>query len=740
MRKTLLIVAAFAAAACAEIPVGQSYAAGEGIAVFEPEGYDPVNHSPSPIFVEELRSRGPVGQNCTLVPHFGKSCVTFDVGDADLYGIGESEGALRRNDEKIFFWNTDNPSGIVREGRQMYQSHPWVMGVRKDGSTFGIIADNTWKSTVCTKGNRVRFCSEGPAFRVVVIERENPREMMRTLAELTGKMELPPLWALGYQQCRFSYYPQDRVAGLADTLRNHRIPCDVIWMDINYMDGFRIFTFDPKGFSNPRKLNDYLHKKDFKTVYMIDPGVKAEEGYFVDDQGRNGNYFVLDKKGNFYEGDVWPGACHFPDFTMPQVRSWWSGLYKDFMAQGVDGVWNDMNEPSVFVDFGGTMPKSNIHRGGDGLPQGSHLRYHNMFGYLMVKASREGILAANPDKRPFVLSRANFLGGQRYAAMWTGDNYSDYESMKMSVPMCLNIGLSGQPISGPDIGGFMHDCTGELLRHWTAQGVYFPFVRNHTCDDTVQQEPWAFGKETEDICRTAIERRYRLLPYYYTLFEEASRTGIPVMRPVFWADFQDLNLRGEQQAFLIGDDLLVIPRWSENPALPGGDWERFSFEDADDGYQSYLAIRPGAAIPVIDVIQSTEDYSTKHLSVIVNPDAEGRAEGMLYDDEGDGFRYRNGGFARYEFKAETEGDVLTLSVEKIDGKNWEIGRTIRVGVVRGGKIFWSDSTLKDKVSVQMPQCGIEPVSDAELSLTPVENGSISKRTTKKDLLMKNLFN
>ena len=739
-------------ASCTVVPVGEAYMVEDGVAVFEPEGYDPQNHAPSPIFENQLQNKGEVDEDWEMTPRFshvygrvygklfGNTAVSFDIDGADLYGLGEAEGGLRRNFDRIFFWNTDNPTGMLRKGRQMYQSHPWILGVRKDGSAFGIIADNTWRSHVSTKG-RIYFVSKGPAFRVVVIEKDSPEEVVKTLARLTGKMELPPLWALGYHQCRYSYYPQERAAALADTIRARKIPCDVIWMDIHYMDQFKIFTFHPERFSNPKALNGYLHKNNFKTVYMIDPGVKAEEGYSVYDQGLKGDYFVKDETGGDFAGKVWPGDCHFPDFTMPQTRRWWSGLYKDFMAQGVDGVWNDMNEPSVFVDFGGTMPPTNVHRGGNGIPEGSHLRYHNIYGYYMVKASREGILAANPDKRPFVLSRANFLGGQRYAAMWTGDNYSDYASMKASVPMCLNMGLSGQPISGPDIGGFMRDCTPELLRHWTASGVYFPFVRNHSCEGTAQQEPWAFDTRTEDVCRRAIERRYRLLPYYYTLFEEASRTGLPIMRPVFWADFKDTDLREEQQAFLVGKDLLVIPRWSESPSLPKGNWELFDLENGlDDGYQSYLALRPGAAIPVIDVIQSTKDYSTKRLSIIVNPDEDGEAEGTLYDDAGDGFGYQNGKFARYEFKTEAIDGVLTLSMEKVEGKLWDIGRSIRVGIVRGGRIHWSDWTIWNKVSVDMPEEQSKPIDAASLSFTELENGSISKKMTKAELIMQNIFN
>ncbi len=732
---------------------GREYLVQDGVAVFEPVGYDASQHSPSPIFIRELTPDKRAGcAETALKPEFsrtltGRHRVTFDCGDADLYGAGEVSGDLRRNDDRQYFWNTENPTGMLKKGKQLYESHPWLLGVRKDGSAFGIITDNSWKSDLDTRG-KIRFSSAGPAFRVIVIEKENPEEVLRTLADLTGKMELPPLWALGYQQCRYSYFPQERAAGLADTLRSHRIPCDVIWLDIHYMDRFRIFTFDPEGFCNPKGLNDYLHGLDFKTVYMIDPGVKAEEGYFVDDQGQEGDYFVHDAKGEAYRGKVWPGECHFPDFTSPEVCRWWSGLYKDFMANGIDGVWNDMNEPSVFVDFGGTLPENSMHKGGltlpgggDALPEGTHLRYHNIYGYLMVKASREGIVAANPDKRPFVLSRSNFLGGQRYAAMWTGDNYSDYAPMKESVPMCLNISLSGQPFNGPDIGGFLRDCTPDLLRHWTACGIFFPFARNHSSLGTVQQEPWAFDTETEDICRRSIERRYRLLPYYYTLFEEASRTGIPVMRPLFWSDWKDNALRAEQQAYLVGNDLVVIPRWSENPVLPKGDWDLFTFEGetVDDGYQAYMAIRPGAALPVTGIIQSTVQYSTDSLTILVNPNAQGKACGSLYEDAGEGYAYRDGDFARYAITAETSEDgLLTVSITPIEGLRRHDTRAIRIGQVCNGSVSYSQWSKENSISMPLVEDKFTSIERDKMDFVTVENGSISKRMTKTELIMTNI--
>ena len=438
-----------------------------------------------------------------------------------------------------------------------------------------------------------------------------------------------------------------------------------------------------------------MHENDFKAVYMIDPGVKEDSSYSVYKSGHANNYFVLNSSGNEFHGKVWPGQCAFPDYTMPATQKWWAGLYKDFMATGIDGVWNDMNEPSVFDSENLTMPESNIHRGGGELPEDIHLRYHNVYGMLMVRSSREGIMEANPEKRPFVLSRSNFLGGQRYAATWTGDNHSSWKYLKMSVPMSLNLSLSGQPFNGPDIGGFTGDATADLFGNWIATGTYFPFCRNHSSKDTRNQEPWAFGKKIEDVSRTAINRRYKLMPYIYTLFHDASISGMPVMRPVFFADITDPKLRDEQQAFLLGPNLMIIPHWAKNVKTPDGDWQKIPFEKEDDGYQATVKLRPGSIVPEGPVIQSTEEYNTNAITLLVNPDKNGKATGILYDDDGDGYGYKSGDYSVETFTITTEGKQLKLMVSHTDG-NRKVDRKYRIGLVKDGKISYSDWS-SDKV-------------------------------------------
>ena len=680
--------------AVAAIAMAQAtFLSNDSIAVFIPANYDASCHQPSPIFVQELVPTAALPANWQLKPVFsqreGKQVATIHIGDGvDLYGTGEVTGPLKRNGRKISLWNIDTPVYGVDGGSHLYQSHPWVMGLRSDGSAFGIIADNTWRQTIST-GQDVVFESEGPAFRVVIIERQNVQQLMQALADLTGHMELPPLWSLGYHQCRHTYYPDGRVMEVADLLRKHQIPSDVIWMDIDYMDGYRIFTFDPAGFSNPRRLNDYLHQKHFKSVYMIDPGVKVEKGYFVDDQGTAGDYWVKTADGKLFEGNVWPGACHFPDFTRPEVRSWWSTLYKDFMATGIDGVWNDMNEPAIFGQPEQTMPRDNRHGGGDGVTAGPHLRFHNVYGMNMVRASRQGLLLANPQKRPFILSRSNFLGGQRYAATWTGDNLSHPDHMKLSVPMSLTLGLSGQPFNGPDIGGFCENSNGELVAQWTALGVYFPFVRNHNTKGTVAQEPWAFTPEVLDVCRTAINRRYRLMPYIYTLFREASLTGMPVMRPLFMADTKDLSLRSEDRAFLLGGDLMIRPQWAAQTAMPQLEWQPLQLEETADSYQCELRQRPGSVIPLANLAQSTDELNTDSLTLLVCTDTEGKAAGQLYEDEGDGFGYREGHYRQTTIEATLRKKQLSVTLRQVAGDMPAVKRWLRIGFVSKGRVQYT---------------------------------------------------
>lgn len=619
-------------------------------------------------------SRRPKGSD--LSPRFadvrGRRVVMIQtaIGDS-LYATGEVAGPLLRNGMRIRGRNTDC-YGYNSRSRTLYQSHPWVLGVRGDSSAFGVILETTHTFEIDLRAGIV-FACEGASPGVVVIERDSPAELLGVLSELTGTMPMPPLWALGYQQCRWSYEPDEKVREIAREFRTRQIPCDVIWMDIDYMRGFRCFTFDPEKFPDPAKLSDDLHAQGFRGVWMIDPGIKVDSDYGVYTQGRDGGHFVRSKggasAGDEYHGSVWPGPCAFPDFTREDTRRWWGDLYVDFIAHGIDGVWNDMNEPAIFDGPGKSMRDDARH---DADPElggpDNHARYHNIYGMQMVRATREGIMRARPENRPFVLTRSNFLGGHRYAATWTGDNTSNWEHLRLSIPMALNLGLSGQPFVGPDIGGFDGNADADLFARWMGIGALLPFARGHSIKQSVAHEPWSFGQACERVCRLALERRYRLMPYFYTLFWEASRTGLPIVRPVFFANPRDPALRTVDHAFLLGNDVLVVAdlnppgKHAATAGKPGGvlaSWRAFDVVD-ECAELPKLFIRPGAIVPVGPAVQHTTEIlaagsgtTYAERTLLVAPDEHGKARGVCYDDAGDGFGYQRGVYALTEYVFES---------------------------------------------------------------------------------------
>lgn len=714
--------------------------AGEGTVRFHAGEQARLNAHPSYALEKPLRVDGPAPAKFPVRPEFAadgpRQVVTVEVeAGTSVYGTGEVAGPLLRNGRVITCWNTD-AYGYDDRAPSLYQAHPWVLAVRADGSAFGVLADTTYRCTVDlqdvgSSGGRIVFRADGPAFPVIVIDRRTPEAVLTGLAALTGRMPLPPKWALGYHQCRYSYFPEARVREIAAEFRNRDIPCDVLWFDIDYMEGFRVFTFNRKHFPDPKRLNDDLLADGFHNVWMIDPGMKsrldpspneppaaeyaaepealksareAERARYraIVDSGARAKVWVTTPDGSPYEGEVWPGWCYFPDFARPAVREWWAGLYRDFLAQGITGVWNDMNEPAVFNVKSKTMPEDNIHLGdpelvgpagraqGEAGARGDHARYHNVYGMQMIRGTREGIQAIHPDRRPFVLSRANYIGGQRYGATWTGDNSADWYHLESSIPMALNVGLSGQPFIGPDIGGFAGNGPpggeGKLFARWMGIGSLLPFARGHTGKENIDKEPWAFGPEVEATCRRALERRYRLMPYLYTLFREASETGLPVARPVFFADPRDPALRSEDDSFLLGGDLLVAarvtPDGSREPLLPRGLWRGFRFEqESPDPDLPDLYLRGGAIVPAGPVMEYVDEKPLNPLTLLVSLDGEGRAEGVLYEDSGDGYGYRTGEYLLTRYRAAREGKTVTISVAGTDGRMPRPERQVEVRII-----------------------------------------------------------
>jgi alpha-glucosidase len=641
---------------------------------------------PSLCLAEPLKPSGPATTDGPLAPVFqriqGRASAHVPTPEEfDLYGTGEVPGPLRRNGTRTVAWNFD-AYGWNGHSQSLYQSHPWVLAVRPDGRSFGVLADTPERCLIDLRRG-IRFIADGPEFPVIIVEGDTPQDVVRSLARLTGLMPLPPKWSLGYHQSRYSYTPDDRVRDIGREFRERDIPCDVIWLDIDYMDGFRSFTFNHFDFPEPRALLGELHDQGYHTVAIIDPGIKQEDGYHVYDSGSGIDAWVTARNGSPFVGSVWPGACVFPDFTREQVRLWWGGLYARFLSLGIDGVWNDMNEPAVFHVEGKTMPLDNRHRADPELGgPGDHARYHNVYGMLMARATFEGCLRVRPDRRPFVLSRANHLGGQRYAACWTGDNSANWNHVDWSVSMVLNLGLSGQPLSGPDIGGYSGAGSGKMFARWMGIGSLLPFARGHTAKGNIEKEPWSFGHDVEQTCRLALQRRYRLLPYLYTLMREASQTGLPLARPLFFADPVDPRLRDQDDSFLLGDDLLVVcgtkPDGLRTPVFPAGDWMKISLipGDLEDPDLPDLYLRSGAALPLGPIMEYSGEKPLDELVLIVNPDADGQATAVLYEDAGDGFGYRDGQFRVTKWTVTGAGAGAVIEPEVIDGEWPELERPV----------------------------------------------------------------
>lgn len=595
----------------------------------------------------------------------GEKCRSYrEIQPAEkFFGCGEKSGMLNKRGQSFGFWNTDNPTHTYANG-ELYVSIPFLVATRP-GAHYGIFWDNTHRTdfNLGQVADEQHYWLQSAAGEIdyYFIAGNSVREIVRGYTGLTGRMKLPPRWALGYQQCRWSYMTAAEMLAVARQFRRRRIPCDVLYCDIDYMEGYRVWTWNRKRFPQPRRFIRQLRDRGFNLVTIIDPGVKHDNRYAVCRDGKRRGVFVKRADGKIYVGKVWPGPSVFPDFTNPRVRVWWGEWQREFVDLGVAGYWNDMNEPSVFDGPGNTMPVDNRH---DWEGQGaSHARAHNVYGLTMARACHEGLRRWQPDRRPFVITRSAYAGIQRYSMVWTGDNQSLWEQFAASIPQCLNLGLSGVAFCGPDVGGFGRDCTGELLARWTQAGAFFPFFRNHTSWQTRPQEPWAFGPAIERICRRYIRLRYQLLPYLYNLFREAATDGTPIMRPLFWEFPADNVGYAVDDQFLLGPALLVAP--VVKPAataravyLPAGsEWYDYWTKRKQRGGQWVgvaapletmpLFVRAGTILPTIPAMDYVSQRPAPPITLDIYP---GRpTTGYLYEDDGDTFAYERGGSSLTRF-------------------------------------------------------------------------------------------
>ena len=593
-----------------------------------------------------------------------------------FYGFGEKTSFLDKRGEKMTMWNTDVFAPHNPETDALYQSIPYFMTIRS-GKAHGIFFDNTFKTIFDLKSSshEYSFWAEGGELDYYVLAGPSPKDVLHQYTALTGRMEMPPKWALGYHQSRYSYKTEAEVRDLVQTFQEKEIPLDAVYLDIHYMDEYRVFTFDKNRFPDPKKLVQDLKKAGIRLVPIVDPGVKEDPEYSIYQEGIRLDQFCKYIEGNVYFGDVWPGKSAFPDFSQEKVRKWWGDKQTFYTDLGIEGIWNDMNEPAVFNETK-TMDVKVIHEN-DGNPK-THRELHNAYGLLMAESTYNGLKNQLNGKRPFVLTRAGFSGIQRCAAVWTGDNRSFWEHLQMAMPMCLNLGMSGVAFSGTDVGGFAHDATGELLARWTQLGAFMPFFRNHSNINTVRQEPWAFGEKIEAIVKKYIQLRYRLLPYFYKLFRDAHLTGAPVMRPLVMEYPDDQNVFNLQDEFLVGEHLLVAPITQPSTDhrvvyLPKGIWYDYWTNEKHQG-ESYIMVEAGlAALPLFvkagSIIPEEEEKKSAHgktdkLTVNIYMDSK-PFMGTIYEDDGETFKYQEGEYWEENIHVRKEERSVKVEFEKV---------------------------------------------------------------------------
>lgn len=608
-----------------------------------------------------------------------------------VYGLGEKGGRHNRKGRDFTLWNTDvlSPDGTEEftagkaaddprgdrfspEFDPFYVSIPFIYHHSYPAGTMaGSFVDNGYRGHYeFSSPEEYRISFSGGQYTEYVFAGPAMPDILRDYTWLTGRMALPPLWALGYHQCRWFDYTQDAVEALAQRHRDLEIPCDALWLDIEYMDGYRVFTWNTDQFPDASGMLQRLADDGFRVITIIDPGVKSEPGYWVFEQGLERDVFCRTEGGDVYIGQVWPGNTAFPDFVTEEARAWWGELNAAHVRSGLAGIWNDMNEPAT-----GTI-RPDAMRFGKG--RWSHDRYHNQYALLMAMGTRVGLLESMPDRRTFILSRAGFAGIQRYAANWMGDNLSRWDHLEVGITMGSGFGVSGQPFVGADIGGFHGHSNAELFLRWMQFGTLTPFCRNHSEIDNVDQYAWAFGDAVLDVAREAIRLRYRLMPYIYAAFVHATETGEPVQRPLVLDHQYDALVRDLDDQYLFGRDLLVAPVTgpgvtSRQVYLPAGEWYDWHTGQRLAGGRFVVAPTPmdriplyaraGAVVPMWpEAPASTSGHhpATVELHLFV-PEAEGEHVSTLVEDDGLTFAADDGALVRTTFTVTRAGGRVDVT-------------------------------------------------------------------------------
>ncbi len=578
-----------------------------------------------------------------------------------FYGLGDKTGFLNKRGYEYINHNTDNPAPQVDSFKSLYKSIPFFI-VKEKGHSYGIFFDNSYKSYYdfcCNSDEYYSFGSEKGSKDYYFIN-GNLKEIVSNYTLITGRYPMPQLWTLSNHQSRWGYRTQDDIYEVVRRYKESNIPLNVIHLDIDYMDNYKVFTTCNEKFKDIKKMIKDLKQQGIRTVCIIDPGVKVEKDYHVYEEGIKNKYFATLNE-EVYENIVWPADSVFPSFISSNVREWWGDLSKSLIDIGVDGIWTDMNEPA---SFRGPLPDEVEFIGDDGIHL--HDEVHNLYGHYMAEATYNG-LVKHTNKRPFVITRASFSGTQKYSTFWTGDNHSIWAHLQMAIPQLLNMGLSGMSFVGTDIGGFSSDCTKELMIRWVQVGVFSPLCRNHSNNGSRFQEPYQFDKETVDIYREMINLRYRLLPYFYDLFKVHEDNGLPILRPLILNYEDDSNTYNLNDQFMVGDNMIVCPVVNQGEVnrkiyLPDGVWyDYFTKDKVKSGFSIYdvplnkvaIFVKDGTIIPEYE---STDFDNIEELILNVFGDAEY----VHYQDNNTDFKYREKEYNLYKFEVKKSKLTTTM--------------------------------------------------------------------------------
>lgn len=592
-------------------------------------------------------------------------------------GMGEAVGGLDKRGTGITLNNTDTYKyGDPR--LSMYVSVPFYIGLHHQ-QQYGIFYNNSYRSVFNFGLSTPDFTSvnmDGGEADYFFMYDESVGKIIEHYTALTGRIQLPPLWGIGYHQSRCSYYPQEKVEWIAETFRKKKIPLDCIVLDADYQQGYQPFRVNMKRFPDMPALAASLAKQQVELTASVYPGVAIDSTYHSYVDGLKKDVFMKYSDGSLFNTEIAPVKCYLPDYTNPATRTWWKDKMKWLPDNGIHGYWNDMNEPAI----GGSYLPDNLLFDFDGR-KANAMEAKNVYGFQMARTSYEAALQNSANRRPFILTRSGFAGVQRYAAVWSGDNTATDEGLMSSVLLNNQMGLSGIAFCGHDIGGFIGDGSKDLYKRWIEVGVFSPFCRNHKGCGGVAGEPWAYDDEAEAISKTFINFRYRLLPYMYAAFYEASQTGMPVARSlsINYPHDDKVYNSSYQHQFLFGGSLMVVPAMSTERSkklyLPKGQWYNIYTDEKAEGeneitedaplYQLPLYLKGSSIVPVQGIVQSTKDKPSDTLELHIFNGTE-ESSFVYYEDDGDGFGYKNNIYCKKEMLF--SGTQKSLRIQKQEGK------------------------------------------------------------------------